>query len=435
MYLEKRPDGYYAILRIPKDVSEIFNSKKKFLKKLEANSERKAQLEANTLVSKWKNQIDLARATLGQTLDNPLIDLIREALELRKQIDDEKDAHTKEALSTVITDLAEKIEETRSLDEAKTFHRVASGLETPLLPLYEEWSNKLGDYEAKTVDSYKRDTLLFVNKFKTLESVNTKAVRMWIISLIDDGMTINTAKNRVIKGVRNFWNYLADREIIDYDRKKDLLDVTPKEKKTKKVLLAKGRDPFTPEELARIYKALPKDDFPLEAVTTIAMFTGCRIEEICQLKVDGVKDIQGVQSFVIDDSKNPNGFRAVPIHSKLNPIVKKLLKESTNEYLISDLTFNKYDDRSNAVGKRFGNLKTSLGFPKKTKVFHTIRNCVITQLMNTTPRHIVKDLVGHEKGDQTEAYTAQTDMKTLKKTVELIKYPSPTESKGLHAKE
>ena len=153
------------------------------------------------------------------------------------------------------------------------------------------------------------------------------------------------------------------------------------------------------------------------------MYTGCRIEEICQLKVEGVKNIQGVQCFVIDDSKNPNGYRPVPIHSKLHPIVKKLLKESTNEYLISDLTFNKYDDRSNAVGKRFGKLKTSLGFPKKTKVFHTIRNCVITQLMQTVPRHIVKDLVGHEKADQTEAYTAPADMKTLKKTVELIKYP------------
>jgi integrase len=154
------------------------------------------------------------------------------------------------------------------------------------------------------------------------------------------------------------------------------------------------------------------------------MFTGCRIEEICQLKVEGVSTIDGVECFTIDDSKNPNGYRSVPIHTKLKPLVKKLLKESTNGYLISDLTFNKYEDRSNAVGKRFGHLKTSLGFPKKTKVFHTIRNCVITQLMASSPRHIIKDLVGHEKGDQTEAYTAQTDMKTLKKTVELIRYPS-----------
>lgn len=424
MYLEERPDGYYAILRIPKDVLELYEGKKKLLKKLEANSEKKAQLEANTQVSKWKREFELKKATLGKTLDNPLLELFREALELRKQIDDEEDSQHREALSVVLTDLAEQIEKTRTLDEAKTFHRIASGIETPLLPLYEDWEKQLTDYEGKTAHTYKRDALLFVQKFKTLEAITSKSVRLWIIGLIDDGMTINTAKNRVIKGVRNFWNYLADREIIDYDRKKDLLDVTPQEKKTKKALLAKGRDPFTPEELTRIYKALPEDDLPLQAVTTIAMFTGCRIEEICQLKVEGVSTIDGVECFTIDDSKNPNGYRSVPIHTKLKPLVKKLLKESTNEYLISDLTFNKWDDRSNAVGKRFGHLKTSLGFPKKTKVFHTIRNCVITQLMATAPRHIVKDLVGHEKGDQTEAYTAQTDMKTLKKTVELIKYPN-----------
>lgn len=236
-------------------------------------------------------------------------------------------------------------------------------------------------------------------------------------------MTHNTAKNRVVKGIRNFWNYLADREIIEQDRRKDLLDVVPRERKTKKAMLAKGREPFTQEELAQIYRALPKEDIQLNAVTIIAMYTGCRIEEICQLKVEGVKTIGGVKCLTISDSKTAAGYRTTPIHSKISNLITQLSKDSEDGYLISGLSENKYGDRSNAVGKRFGYLKSSLNFPKRTKVFHTIRNCVITQLMKKTPRHIVKDLVGHEKSDETEHYTDQADMKTLKKAIESISYP------------
>lgn len=34
-------------------------------------------------------------------------------------------------------------------------------------------------------------------------------------------------------------------------------------------------------------------------------------------------------------------------------------------YLLSGLTPNKYGDRSNAIGKRFGHLKKALGFGEK----------------------------------------------------------------------
>ncbi len=47
--------------------------------------------------------------------------------------------------------------------------------------------------------------------------------------------------------------------------------------------------------------------------------------------------------------------REVPIHGKLAVSVKRLKKNSTDGYLLSGLTFNKYGDRSNAIGKRFVN--------------------------------------------------------------------------------
>ena len=51
----------------------------------------------------------------------------------------------------------------------------------------------------------------------------------------------------------------------------------------------------------------------------------------------------------IQDAKTPVGIRQVPIHSKLAPTVRRLVKNSTDRYLLSGLTFNKFGDRSNAI--------------------------------------------------------------------------------------
>jgi integrase len=93
------------------------------------------------------------------------------------------------------------------------------------------------------------------------------------------------------------------------------------------------------------------------------------------LKVDGVSE----GSFKIDDAKTAAGIREVPIHPTIKALVACLKRGSKDGYLLSGLTFNKYGDRSNAIGKRFGRLKTSLGFGKH-RVFHSLRKTVVTLL-------------------------------------------------------
>jgi hypothetical protein len=95
-----------------------------------------------------------------------------------------------------------------------------------------------------------------------------------------------------------------------------------------------------------------------------------------------------------------------------------------NKYLISGLTFNKYADRSNAVGKRFGRLKKSLGFNNK-KVFHSIRSCVVTQLDRSEFRETsIAKLVGHENPNVTiKRYSQGQDIPELTKMIKSLSYP------------
>ena len=78
-----------------------------------------------------------------------------------------------------------------------------------------------------------------------------------------------------------------------------------------------------------------------------------------------------------------------------------LIENSKDGHVLSGLTVNKYGDRSNAIGKRFGHLKTELGFGRQL-VFHSIRKTVVTILENAgVAENIVADIVGHEKTTMT----------------------------------
>ncbi len=105
--------------------------------------------------------------------------------------------------------------------------------------------------------------------------------------------------------------------------------------------------------------------------------------------------------FTVGDAKTKAGWRDVPIHRELAQTMARLVMDSKDGHVLSGLTANKYGDRSNAIGKRFGHLKTELGFGPQF-VFHSIRKTVVTILENAgVAENVVADLVGHEKTTMT----------------------------------
>ncbi|NMM76216.1 hypothetical protein [Acidovorax sp. SRB_24] len=133
-------------------------------------------------------------------------------------------------------------------------------------------------------------------------------------------------------------------------------------------------------------------------------------------------------AFSITDSKTAAGIWQVPGHSELVEVVKRLkvfsAAHSKDGYLLSGLTFNKYGDRSNASGKRFGTLKQTLGFSDR-KVFHSIRKTVVTQLESAgVSENLTADIVGHEKPRITYGlYSGGHSLAPMKEAIEKIRYP------------
>jgi integrase len=215
----------------------------------------------------------------------------------------------------------------------------------------------------------------------------------------EKGNLTASSVTRIIGSCRNFFKYLKYIDVIPEKAAEPF--IVPKEYKLSKKKNSKGHNkteswlPFTNEDVEKIYReSIKKEDWELGQLIIIASFTGARIEEICSLKQSNINLEQ--KSITIAEAKTKAGERVIPIHNDLIPIIKEMMRfEST--YLFANLSKSKFDDRSNAIGKRFGRLKNKLGYEKRL-VFHSIRKTFTTQLENALiPENITADIIGHHK--------------------------------------
>ncbi|MGH8439368.1 MAG: tyrosine-type recombinase/integrase [Pseudomonas sp.] len=160
-----------------------------------------------------------------------------------------------------------------------------------------------------------------------------------------------------------------------------------------------SRRAFTPEEIERIYAAakLSGNDTLCDLIL-LGSHTGCRIEELAQLRTDSVITVEGIRSLKIADSKTVAGIREIPIHPSLIANVDRLVSKSIDGFLLPSSAGNKYGIRSDSLSKAFGRLKTAQGFGKQ-HVFHSVRAMVVTLLLRSgVPGPTVANIVGHETG-------------------------------------
>ena len=162
----------------------------------------------------------------------------------------------------------------------------------------------------------------------------------------------------------------------------------------------------------------------LPELILLGMYTGCRIEELCALKLEDV----GPDYFAIQDGKTDASKRRLPIHSAIKQMVERLVQDSKDGYLLSGLSSNnRYNYRSAAISKKFGYLKRSMGFSDRKHTFHSFRATLITHLMNAeADSTLSKKLVGHIIQNLTwGGYAGDADWDKKVEILELVTYPRP----------
>jgi len=311
---------------------------------------------------------------------------------------------------------------------ADTFQEIATGKATVLETFIPDWEKHqlARGLVEKTVSQMKSDLTLLTEYIHTTTMVDSKNCDAWINLIAQSNGYKSSSVTRIISACNNFYRYLQDISVFDESASSPFK--VPKNYRQSKKPNAKQINkrgswaPFTKKEVEALYLAAhKKGDTDLADLIAIAAYTGSRIEELCALQKDFI-DL-GDKTLTIVDAKTDAGNRVVPIHEDIFKTVEKLFQNSSNNYLFDKLSSNKYGDRSNAIGKRFGRLKKEHGHGSQ-HVFHSIRKTFTTELERAgISENIAADIVGHEKQTMTYGlYSGGSSLDQKRKAISKVKF-------------
>lgn len=389
-YLQRRRRQWYAVLEIPKALRQHFN-RSRFVLSLKTDSLSLAEQKVLPVIAEWKRKIAIAKGIDVGSGDELLATLARVRQDSQiKQNSGFSDHEIQMAQEEVA--MMEALGPNNDYDgnhQLSDAVSVAYGA-THLLREYVEEFLASRDVTPKTADMQRRDLMLFVTKFNYAHEATKAKVKEWVNVTLgaEQGLSLAT-RRRMISPASVYWAYLEDNKGLTLPSP-FVKVLPPKPKKRTKTEIQAQRKSFRVADYHKLLTAC--DDDNLKDLITLGAYTGCRIEELCSLKlINAYSD-----RIEIVDAKTEAGWRTIPIHPHIAQTVARLVDTSVDGHLLSGLTFNQYGDRSNAIGKKFGRLKTSLGYGKDY-VFHSLRKGFATQLENATiPVTVVARLMGHE---------------------------------------
>lgn len=280
-------------------------------------------------------------------------------------------------------------------------HKVKSPITKQRIATFRQY-REARNVATKTIDQ-QQSKLEKLSAYLTKEGkpLDFDAVSAWLDSL---KLASKTLTQYLLAG-NTFWKWAVKHDTRwreDYRDKANPFENHELPQTRGKQRADRQRKDFQPKEIAELHAAaLAADHTTLADLILLGAYTGARIEELCQLRVEHLIEPDGVASFDIVDSKTTAGIRVVPVHPALSSIVERLKEDSKDGYLIRSDSKNKYGIRSDALSKAFGRLKEAKGYGAQ-HVFHSIRKTVITQLVRAEVQGtLIAELVGHETGTVT----------------------------------
>ncbi|MFJ2357468.1 tyrosine-type recombinase/integrase [Pseudomonas fluorescens] len=456
--LELQGGIYHVRMDIPKDVREAFGGRRILSLSLKTGSHEEAMFRRLPILHEWKGQIRAIRdgrqlkdgwqenvvqtveeldainqgqkrALVGETapllpdvdpaykarlMSSPRFmavikmlvgDNLNNGIEGRIKILDELNKGLKEVLQKRLeTDYritTEQGQELTQLVKDPNAYKTRSPITKARLASFRTYRLE-HNVALKTVNQQESKLL---NLSEHLQSTGAKlefdSVSAWLQGM---KLTSKTKQQYLLAGSQ-FWQWAMQHE--PQWRQTFKGDANPFERHTLPTLKGRAkldakRKAFSIEEVRTLHTASREQGLDtLADLILLGGYTGARIEELCQLRKEHLITVDGVKMFDIVDSKTVAGIRQVPVHPKLTALVDRLAEASTDGYLVPTDSNNKYGIRSDALSKAFGRLKTTMGFDR-TRVFHSIRATVITQLVRAdVPDRLIKELVGHETGTVT----------------------------------
>ena len=260
-------------------------------------------------------------------------------------------------------------------------------------------------YSPLTAIAYKKDLDQFEEFFVstvgdfTVEGINDKVARQWVIELMDKGISARTV-NKKISALKSFYKYLLRLEVI---KENNLVNViVPKvRKRLPQFVEEKNLDHLLDDGFfGRDFEAL-RD----KLIFSLLYGTGIRLAELMHLKDADVHRTE----FLVKVLGKRNKERIIPYPRNLNPLVEEYLAARTELFgptagilLLTSKGESVYEKLIYRIVNKYLALVTTID--KKSP--HVLRHTFATHMLNRgADLNAVKEMLGHSNLSATQIYT------------------------------
>ena len=421
--LEQNYDG--VLEHIEKEIARIIKSKDLTIdsKSLEFKELRKQFLELRLIRSKWKKEL---LEDSGKSVND-----FRNEIYKKFNIEEEKltpviENYAPEPTQPYLVEKEDKpsqIDVSPKLSEMKEEfigERLLSGFSPKstreLESTIDDLIEIIGDIPIlKVTLNNARDFKKIISSLPKYRNQSPRYRGLTIKQILSlDGVEGQEPKNinKLIYRVRVFFKWLKNN-YSEYVPQNHFDGLSIQEKK-----FDKPRDIFTNKELHKIFDTTPflnntirnphrRNKLASYFVPIIAIHTGMRLEEICQLRLEdvykeGTVDIIRVTISKETKLKTVTSQRIVPIHENLKRVgfleYCNYMKKQKKERVFWDLTKSR-DGYGRNIGRYFMEYLRKVGvYEFQSKVFHSLRHSFITNLLqNGVREEVVNGLCGHKQ--------------------------------------
>jgi len=196
-----------------------------------------------------------------------------------------------------------------------------------------------------------------------------------------------TLSNNVVNNVMSFasgvFKHLLNRELVQ----KNVFNLIEYKQTTDA-----EKEIFTNEEIFKLLNST--NDIDYELMISLGIYSGFRIGEIQELKIENIKfDTNEIRS-ELKDTTTKKHTRTIPIHPNLIQILKQKIGNQKNGLLINKPKLKKSSFQNN-INKYIQNIVNN-----KKKTFHSFRSNFAKELEDYNLKDI-KILLGHKQRDIT----------------------------------
>ena len=276
------------------------------------------------------------------------------------------------------------------------------------------------------------DAREFKNKLISLPANINKYGNLSIDEIIALGQEprSETTVNNILRSLGGFFNWCVIEDKIEKNYFKNLNVKT-------KIKDSEIRARFNHSDLSAlfsvdIYQGKTKGKPHQYWIPLLGLYTGARLNELCQLYIEDIQNEDGIYYININESKedqslkNRSSARHVPIHSYLIKLgFLDYVASVKHERLFPELVLRDGQYGKN-VSTWFGRERDKVlpNAKRENKVFHSFRHTLIDSLKQTGQEtSIIKALVGHSEGSVTlDLYGKGYGIKLLSDVIETLDF-------------